>query len=136
MHNNVLTEWEGRMGKFLFRPSAVRSVLHDQGPNIFLSRPDQIRSQAFFHKMTTTKFYFQLESGSSNPSKIRLFLFSSKFLQQNRATRLVMDRLISTCQALHIAFSVVFYGIGCTVPYGSYYKLVIFCKEQSTHPRG
>ena len=35
----LLTEWEGRTGKYLARGHGVRTERHDRGPNIFPSGP-------------------------------------------------------------------------------------------------
>ena len=35
----LLTEWEGRKGKYLARGHGVRTERRDQGPNIFPSGP-------------------------------------------------------------------------------------------------
>ena len=39
----LLTEWEGRMGKYLARGHGVRTERHDRGPNIFRpARPNSV----------------------------------------------------------------------------------------------
>ena len=40
----LLTEWEGRTGKYLARGHGVRTERHDRGPNIFPSGPDLTQS--------------------------------------------------------------------------------------------